>query len=332
MHAGEELQRGGLAGPVGAEEGHELALLDRQVDAADRLDHAVLAAEQPADRGRKPLFLLIDAVGLRQPLDLDEAMIDVDYRSRRGRAEGGRRKRGSTKSQVERTSPIVRFGISVRSFRLPTSRRFAYNSRQDGFGGPWARQEMTTADVRVGIGHDTHRLRPGGPLRLGGIDIPHDRELVGHSDADVLLHAVTDALLGRGRPGRHRRRCSPTPTRPTAAATRPRCSRAARDAGPRGSAGRSSTSTASSSPSGPSCCPIGRPSASGMAEILEIEPERVGLKAKTGEHVGPIGREEAIAAQCVALLEASEPASDCVKPQAVRDCRSTESAIPESPI
>ena len=56
--------------------------------------------------------------------------------------------------------------------------------------------ETTTIGIRVGLGHDTHRLRPGGPLRLGGIDIPHDREAVGHSDADVLLHAVTDALLG----------------------------------------------------------------------------------------------------------------------------------------
>jgi 2-C-methyl-D-erythritol 2,4-cyclodiphosphate synthase len=50
--------------------------------------------------------------------------------------------------------------------------------------------------MRVGIGHDTHRLGQGGPLRLGGLEIPHDRHLVGHSDADVLLHAVTDALLG----------------------------------------------------------------------------------------------------------------------------------------
>mgnify|MGYP000414543641 CR=1 FL=1 len=50
--------------------------------------------------------------------------------------------------------------------------------------------------MRIGIGHDTHRLAEGGPLRLGGVDIPHDHHLVGHSDADVLLHAVTDALLG----------------------------------------------------------------------------------------------------------------------------------------
>ncbi len=53
-----------------------------------------------------------------------------------------------------------------------------------------------TERSRIGIGHDTHRLAPGGPLRLGGLSIDHDQHLVGHSDADVLLHAVTDALLG----------------------------------------------------------------------------------------------------------------------------------------
>ncbi|MBN2562863.1 MAG: 2-C-methyl-D-erythritol 2,4-cyclodiphosphate synthase [Phycisphaerae bacterium] len=49
---------------------------------------------------------------------------------------------------------------------------------------------------RVGIGTDIHRLEPGGPLRLGGIDIPFDQRLSGHSDGDVVLHAVTDAILG----------------------------------------------------------------------------------------------------------------------------------------
>ena len=71
-HAGEQLQRGGLAGPVGAQEGHELALLDPQIDAADRLDRAILAAEQPADGGGKPFLLLVNAVGLRQSFDFDD--------------------------------------------------------------------------------------------------------------------------------------------------------------------------------------------------------------------------------------------------------------------
>src|SRR5438034_9072578 len=50
--------------------------------------------------------------------------------------------------------------------------------------------------MRVGIGHDTHRLDTGRPLLLGGVRVEHSRGLVGHSDADVVLHAVTDALLG----------------------------------------------------------------------------------------------------------------------------------------
>src|SRR3954453_3591918 len=63
-----------------------------------------------------------------------------------------------------------------------------------------------TTPLRIGIGHDTHRLERGGPLRLGGVDIPHNRQMLGHSDADVLLHALTDALLGAaglGDIGRH---------------------------------------------------------------------------------------------------------------------------------
>src|SRR6516225_6876741 len=52
------------------------------------------------------------------------------------------------------------------------------------------------ASMRIGIGHDTHRLAEGRPLLLGGVRVEHLRGLVGHSDADVVLHAVTDALLG----------------------------------------------------------------------------------------------------------------------------------------
>lgn len=49
---------------------------------------------------------------------------------------------------------------------------------------------------RVGLGYDSHRFVPGGPLRLGGVDVPHDRSLAGHSDGDAVAHAITDAVLG----------------------------------------------------------------------------------------------------------------------------------------
>ena len=65
-HAGEQLERGGLARPVGPEKGHELALLDLQIDAADGLDQAILPPEQPAHGRREPFPLLVHAVRLRQ--------------------------------------------------------------------------------------------------------------------------------------------------------------------------------------------------------------------------------------------------------------------------
>ncbi len=77
MHAGEQLERGGLAGAVGPEKGDELALLDRQVDAANRLDVLVLAAKQPAHRGQQPFLLLINPVGLCQPADFDDRHVEI---------------------------------------------------------------------------------------------------------------------------------------------------------------------------------------------------------------------------------------------------------------
>ncbi len=59
--------------------------------------------------------------------------------------------------------------------------------------------------MRVGMGYDVHRLRGGRDLILGGVEIPYEKGLLGHSDADVLLHAMMDALLGAAALGRHRK-------------------------------------------------------------------------------------------------------------------------------
>jgi len=158
--------------------------------------------------------------------------------------------------------------------------------------------------VRIGIGHDTHRLRPGGPLRLGGISIPHDRESLGHSDGDVLLHAVIDALLG--------------------AAALGDVGQMFPDTDPE-NRGRDSGEMLKSALDAvlalgwqivnidciifaqrPKLLPHRQAIRQRLAEILGIDAERVGLQAKTGEGVGPVGREKAIEAQCVALLEARE--------------------------
>jgi 2-C-methyl-D-erythritol 2,4-cyclodiphosphate synthase len=136
--------------------------------------------------------------------------------------------------------------------------------------------------MRVGIGHDTHRLRPGGPLRLGGIDVPHDRESVGHSDADALLHAVIDALLGAAALGDVGQMFPDTDSE---------------------NRGRDSAKMLIVFAQRPKLLSHRQAIRERVAEILGIEPERVGLQAKTGEGIGAIGREEAVAAQCVALLE-----------------------------
>jgi len=155
--------------------------------------------------------------------------------------------------------------------------------------------------MRVGIGHDTHRLGQGGPLILGGISIPHDRHAIGHSDADVLLHAITDALLGAASLGdigelfpdtdpANKGRDSAEMLREAAARTR--------------AAGYTIVNLdCIVFAQRPKLSPHKEPIRRRIAEILAITPDQVGVKAKTGEGVGEVGREEVIMAQCVALLE-----------------------------
>lgn len=158
--------------------------------------------------------------------------------------------------------------------------------------------------MRIGLGEDTHRLTEGGPLRLGGIDVPHDRQAVGHSDADVLLHAVTDALLGaagledigqlfpntadenRGRDSAEMLQLAYQQV--TAAGYRVvnlDCVVAAQQ---------------------PKLAPYKQQIRQRIAEVLSIDPEQVNVKAKTGEGVGPVGEQQAIEARCVALLETTD--------------------------
>jgi 2-C-methyl-D-erythritol 2,4-cyclodiphosphate synthase len=158
--------------------------------------------------------------------------------------------------------------------------------------------------MRVGIGHDTHRLAPGGPLRLGGIDIPHDKHAVGHSDADVLLHAMTDALLGAAALGDIGELFPDTDP-----ANKGRDSAAMlSDAGNRVAAAgfRIENLDCIVFAERPKIGPYKRAIQQRIGAVLSLQPSQIGIKAKTGEGVGEIGREEAIAAQCVALLQANE--------------------------
>jgi 2-C-methyl-D-erythritol 2,4-cyclodiphosphate synthase len=160
--------------------------------------------------------------------------------------------------------------------------------------------------IRIGLGHDTHRLGPGSGLVIGGITIPHDRRALGHSDADVLLHAITDALLGAAALGDIGELFPDTDPankgRNSAEMLRVAADRVA-------AAGwRVVNLDCVIFAQRPKILPHRPRILSRIAEILEIHLEAVWLKAKTGEGVGPIGTEEAIAAECVVLLERIEHA------------------------
>jgi 2-C-methyl-D-erythritol 2,4-cyclodiphosphate synthase len=154
---------------------------------------------------------------------------------------------------------------------------------------------------RIGLGEDTHRLELGGPLRLGGIDIPHDRRLVGHSDADVLLHAVTDALLGAAGLSDIGELFPDTDPANRGRDSAEMLTIAAQNVAAAGF--RVVNLDCVVSAERPKISPHKVAIRRRIAGILGIEPQQVGLKAKTGEGVGPIGAGEIIAARCVALLE-----------------------------
>ena len=155
--------------------------------------------------------------------------------------------------------------------------------------------------MRVGIGHDTHRLTAGGPLRLGGLDIPHDRQAVGHSDADVLLHAITDAILGAAALGDIGQMFPDTDEANRGRDSADMLRRAAERVAASGY--QIANLDCIVFAQRPKLSAHKAAICSRIAEILELRPDRIGVKAKTGEGVGEIGREEAIMAQCVALLE-----------------------------
>lgn len=140
-------------------------------------------------------------------------------------------------------------------------------------------------------------------MRLGGIDVPHGYGAVGHSDADVLLHAVTDALLGAAALGDIGEMFPDTDPanrgRDSAEMLALALTRVA-------SAGyRIANLDCIVFAQHPKLSPYKDAIRRRIADILSIDIGQVGVKAKTGEGVGPIGREEAIAAECVVLLEKS---------------------------
>lgn len=155
---------------------------------------------------------------------------------------------------------------------------------------------------RIGIGHDTHRLGDGGPVRLGGIDIPHDKHLIGHSDADVLLHAITDALLGAAGLGDIGDMFPDTDEANRGRDSADMLRRAADAVAQAGYCiGNLDCIVFAQRPK---LGPVKQQIRNRIGTILDLDPEQVGVKAKTGERLGAVGNEEAIMAQCAALIVA----------------------------
>lgn len=158
----------------------------------------------------------------------------------------------------------------------------------------------TIPPLRVGLGYDSHRLGNGGPLLIGGVEIPAEVHAIGHSDADVLLHSITDALLG--------------------AVAEQDIGRLFPDDDPQ-NRGRDSADFLLEAVHrvrhhgmeivNLDCVilaerPKMAPHMEAMKEVisrhLDLSPDRLSIKAKTGEGIGPIGHAEAIAARVVVLL------------------------------
>jgi len=155
--------------------------------------------------------------------------------------------------------------------------------------------------VRIGQGFDVHALVAGRRLVIGGVVIPFDKGLEGHSDADVLIHAVCDALLGAaalGDIGLHFPDTDPKYRNVDSRALLREVGRKVRRAG-FSVVNLDATLIAQA----PKMAPHTAAMVANLAADLEIDLRQVNVKAKTAEHLGAIGRGEGIAAEAVAMLE-----------------------------
>lgn len=154
--------------------------------------------------------------------------------------------------------------------------------------------------IRVGQGFDLHALVPGRPLIIGGVTIPHTHGLSGHSDADVLLHAITDALLGAAGLGDIGRHFPDTDLAYKGADSRRLLRLAYEKVHAAGWTVVNIDATVHAQ--APKIAPHAAAMAANIAADLAIAPENINIKAKTNEGLGHIGRQEGIAASVVVLL------------------------------
>lgn len=161
---------------------------------------------------------------------------------------------------------------------------------------------MTTdlPNIRIGEGWDTHALVPGRKLIIGGVEVPNSTGLLGHSDADVLLHAIIDALLGAAGLGDIGSHFSDTDAKFKGADSMVLLVDAARLVTERGyKIGNIDSTVIAQAPKLASYIPAMRQR---IADALGLDSSRVNVKAKTAEKLGPVGQGLSMEARAVALL------------------------------
>lgn len=156
-------------------------------------------------------------------------------------------------------------------------------------------------DYRVGLGYDVHRLAEGEELWLGGVLIPHNKGTVAHSDGDVLLHAISDAMLGAARLRDIGFHFPDTSEKYKNADSKVLMAEAYRLVREKGYQIVNIDSTIAAQK--PKLMPFIPSMEKKIAEVLGIDEESVAVKATTTEGLGPEGREESISVQAVVLLQ-----------------------------
>lgn len=155
--------------------------------------------------------------------------------------------------------------------------------------------------MRIGQGFDVHQLIEGRPLIIGGVTIPHDKGLLGHSDADVLLHAICDALIGAaglGDIGKHFSDSDPRYKNIDSRILLRNVYRLLADKGY-----KLVNIDATIIAQAPKMAPYIPAMIENIAQDLEIQTNEVNIKAKTAEYLGAIGRKEGIVAEAVCLIQ-----------------------------
>ena len=157
--------------------------------------------------------------------------------------------------------------------------------------------------MRVGIGYDYHRLEAGRKLILGGVEIPHSKGLAGHSDGDVLTHAICDALLGAAGLGDLGQHFPDTDPKWKGASSLKLLAQVVEMLRAQGLRPTQVDSVVLAEE--PKLAPHFVRMRETLARVLGVEPAEVNVKAKTTEGLEALGRGEAMAAQAIALLESA---------------------------